>query len=728
MDLDSSEPSSEAIDDPRAPLIAKIKDLKAKLEQVNENFAYYEDSNFKLQEKVDKQELEIQAKDIELVRLRTHAATHKKEHDETHRENVKLRRQSSTFEKIVEANEKELKGLADLEVTIEDREAEVRLFTAELATTRTERDDKIAEVKGLEGDVKALHQELENKDGEIESLLERLDIVARHITVTKDLPAEELDDVLFEFMEKWTAMRADGPVRPDKPKRASIGGINLADEFEALSDDDFGSQDTGYASDAASIRSHASERTPKKTKPTLGLSQIESIAIQPSIKPIPKNMNSETQTSPVHSPKKAEAASTETQTTPIVSSMEKSFSQIVTNGVQTSPIAALIQKFTISDISSGVNTSPVAASPKTIVPQTFGEILSSGVHTSPIAASTEAKKAFEEIISGGVSTSPVAASHKKQKPFSETITSGVQTSPVASSRGEPESFSEIISCGVQTTPVAHTAKEPESFSEIFSSGVQTSPISASSNKPISPRKSFAEVLSSGVQTSPIAPSQKNVASDTTNAGTQTSPTNTPSSSIPLPPSPAAKSTSTESPRSPLSHEITPDQITFDQTRPPQHERLPRVTPLNIKRPRVPAKDMSPRTRQHFKSITNPSEKSPATPPSGTKTHVYDLLSNTAKPLAKSLLATVLANWQLMFCCFFTVFAGSYLGSATANTAAEWSWANANGYAPEGKFIYVGKRMPGHVLSMFWGVIAWTWHTMFGGWFVGAGSKQPLSPG
>ena len=138
--------------------------------------------------------------------------------------------------------------------------------------------------------------------------------------------------------------------------------------------------------------------------------------------------------------------------------------------------------------------------------------------------------------------------------------------------------------------------------------------------------------------------------------------------------------------------------------------------------------MSPRTLQHFKSITNPVENSPATPPPGTKNHVHHLLFDTAEPMAKSFLATALANWQLILCCFFTVFAGSYLGSATANTAAEWSWANANGYAPEGKYVYVGKRMPGHVIRMFWGVAAWWWNLVFGGWSVGAGHKQPLSPG
>ena len=109
MDEHSDEPSSPAANDPQAPLIAEIEDLKAKLEQVNANFAYYESSNEKLEKRVEEQELELQAKNFELVRLRTNVKTNKKEYEDTHRENVKLRRQSSTFEKIVEANEKESK-------------------------------------------------------------------------------------------------------------------------------------------------------------------------------------------------------------------------------------------------------------------------------------------------------------------------------------------------------------------------------------------------------------------------------------------------------------------------------------------------------------------------------------------------------------------------------------------------------------------------------------------
>lgn len=745
MDAYSSEPSPLPFDDRSAALAAKVEELKAKLEEVNRNFSYYEISNQKLEEKVEEQELDIRAKNSELRGLRNFVRTHEKEREETHSENVKLRRQSSNFEKLVEAKEKEIKGIANLELTIQDREAEVSQFTADLTTTRAERDDQITEVKGLEGDIAVLQLKLEIRDREVESLLERLDIVARHIPVTKDLAAEELDDVLFKFMDKWTATRADKPPRrPDKLKRSSTGTINLADELEALSDDEFWSEDGGYASDSASIRSHSSERTPRRTKSILGLSEVKSIAIHPSIKPAPKNINSGTRTSPIPSPKKAQAAITETQTSPIKSPKKKSFSQIVSNGVQISPIAALIQKFTFSDVSSGINMSFVAPSPKTVAPQTFGEILSKGVQTSPVAASVEAKKAFEEFMSGGVGTSPVTPKARTAvpKPFSETFTSGVQTSPVIPAK-ETESFLETIISGAQTSPIASSAKKPEILSEIISSGIQTSPIAASSNKSTMPRKSFTEVLSSGVQTSPITPSQKNAASDTTNAGTQTSPTVKPPSGAPLPanltatspsgislqPSPAGKTpTSTKSPKSPLSNEITSDQITLDKTRPPQHEKLPRITTLNIKRPRVPVKDMSPQTLQHFKSITNPDPSSPVTPPPGTKMHVFDLLSNTAKPIAKSLLATALANWQIILCCFFTVFAGSYLGSATANTAAEWSWAHANGYAPEGKYIYVGKRMPGHVLALFWGVIAWCWNLLFGGWYVGAGMRQPLSPG
>jgi predicted nucleic acid-binding Zn-ribbon protein len=709
----TSEPSSPAFVDHQAPLIAEIKELKAKLEEVNGNFAYYEESNAKLEERVEKQAKDIEQKDLELVYLKEHAEINKKEHDATHSEVVKLRRQSSTFEKIVESNERELRSLPDLERTIEDREAEVRNFSAELTTVRTERDDKVTEVKGLEGDIAELRQELLNRDQEIDGLLERLDVIARHITVTKDLSAEELDDVLYEFMEKWTAMRADGPIRKDKKdKRASIGGMNLADEFEALGDDeDYDSQDGGYNSDANSIRSVVSAKLGRKIKPTLGLSEVESIAIYPSIKPLPQNTSCVTQTTPISSPKRAETTSTETQTSPIASP-KKRLSQVISSGVQTSPIAALIQKFTFSDVSSGVNTSPVAASPKTAVLESLEEVFSRGVHTSPVAASVEEKQPFSEVISSGVETSPVA-------PSSETAA--------------PESFSETITSGVQTSPVAPSATP---FSEIISSGVQTSPIASSPVKPTSPRKSFAEVLTSGVQTSPISPSPKTAARNTSSADAQTSPIGSSPSSIPLPPSPAAKSPiSSKSPitaKSTLSNEVTSDQITPEA---PQPAKPSRINTLNIKRPRVPTKDMSPATLSHYKSLTTRSAtapmlapNTPTSPNPNAKIPILTLLSNTATPLAKDFLSTFLANWLLILCLFFSVFAGSYLGASTANTAAEWSWANANGYAPESKGVYITKSVPGHLGAMVWGVLAWEWNLVFGNWFVGAGTRVPLSPG
>lgn len=712
----TSEPSSPAFVDHQAPLIAEIKELKAKLEGVNDNFAYYEDSNVKLEEKVEKQAKDIEQKDLELVYLKEHAEINKKEHDATHSEVVKLRRQSSTFGKIVESNERELRSLPDLERTIEDREAEVRHFSAELTTVRTERDDKATEVKGLEGDIADLRQELLNRDLEIDGLLERLDVIARHITVTKDLSAEELDDVLYEFMEKWTAMRADGPIRKDKKdKRASIGGMNLADEFEALSDDeDYDSQDGGYNSDANSIRSVVSAKLGRKLKPTLGLSEVESIAIHPSIKPLPQNTSSGTQTSPIASPKKAETTSTETQTSPIASP-KKSLSQVISSGVQRSPIAALIQKFTFSDVSSGVNTSPVAASPKTAVPESFGEVLSSGVQTSPVAATVEEKQLFSKVIRSGFETCPV-------DPSAETAV--------------PETFSETINSGAQTSPIAPS---PTPFSEVISSGVQTSPIASPPTKSTSPRKSFAEVLSSGVQTSPIAASQETAAANTTNAEAQTSPTLSSLSIIPLPPSPAARSPisskSSITAKSPLSNEITEDQISADQTPSSQAGKPSNINTLNIKRPHVPTKDMSPSTISHYKSLTTRSSVAPmlapntATSPNpNAKIPILTLLSNITTPLAKDFLSTFFANWLLILCLFLSAFAGSYLGSTTANTAAEWSWANANGYAPEGKYVYVGKSVPGHLGAMVWGVLAWGWNLVFGNWFVGAGTKLPLSPG
>jgi hypothetical protein len=779
-----------------------------KLSSVNENFTYYEDSNAQLQTLTDDQVHLLERKDAEIARLKTFIATTTTEHEETASENVKLRRQSSTYEKIVEANAQELRSVAGLETTIEDREAEVRQFSIDLAATRTERDDRITEVKGLEGDIVELRQELEDKDQQIEMLLEKLSVVERHISISKDLAVEELDDAMEQHMEKWTAMRDDGspPGRARKTKRESIGGMNLADEFSALSDGEYNSQDAGYDSEASSIGSVASRRAAaRKSKQTLSLSEIEGVDIQPSNKSPPRNLNTEAQTGPATSPK---TASTEIQTDTTKSPKKKSLSQVITKGVQTSPIAALIQKFTFSGTgSSGVQTSPVAASPKTLPHQSFSEILSKGVspvaaspkntvaskpfeevlskgiQTSPVAASpktTVAPKPFEQVLSKGVQTSPVAASVQEEKAFSEVLSGGVGTSPVAASpealselinigvdtspvapfAEEQKPFSEVISGGIETSPVAPSVEKQKPFSEVISSGVQTSPITPSPTKPTSPFKSFAEVLSNGASTSPITPTRE------TTASSAESPTLSSPSNIPLPPSPAAASPiSTKShtaARSPLSNEITSDQI---ETSPPVSSTKP--SQLNIKRPRVPTKDMSPTTLSHYKIITalssNPMAApstptvptndmdpttltqyksiaaprpnpmlAPSTPttttPPDRKQNLSTLISATLTPLLQDILSTGLYYWPLLLLCFSTVWTASYLGSAAANSAAEWSWAHANGYAPENKYVYVGKSVPGHLGKMVWGLVGLVWNLVFGGWWVGAGSRLPLSPG
>lgn len=656
----SSEPSSPALVDPQAPLQQEILALKEKLDKVNDNFVFYEESNQKLQEQVEDLTLQLDQKDLTITKLRVHIEAHKKEHEETQQENKKLRRQSSHFEDIVKANEKELRNLPELEKAIEDREAEVRNFTAELDLTRTERDDKITETKGLEGDVANLRQELGLKDQELDVLHEKLDIFERHITISKDLPAEELDDVLYEFMEKLSAMQSDGPSPPKKNKRASISGMNLADEFEALSDDGYDSEDGGYGSDDRSIRSFMSERpAKKKIQQALGISEIESVAIHPSIKkpvemtsagtqispkPMPQNVSNATQTSPVESPK-------------------KTFTQVISGGVQTSPIAALIQKFTPTVVNSATQTSPAPR----------------------------------------------------------------------------KSFSEVVSNGVQTSPIAPAVEEREPFSEVITSGVQTSPLAASTHKIPSPLNSFTfSGTNSGVSTSPIAPSPKTAAPGSADSNAQTSPTFSSPSNVPLPQSPTSSSPVTSKPsmpaKSPLSNEVTEEQLALGDTLPPQHGKPHKVNTLNIKRPRVPTKDMSPQTLKHYQAVTASSNTKFSVSAANTSTPSSaqpekSILITTALPtFFKDITTDALTRWRLILLWFLTSYSASYLGSSMANTAAEHSWAHANGYAPENEYIYVGSRIPGQLFAMIWGVAAWLWNLVFGSWVLGAGSRQMLSPG
>ncbi|KAG9700531.1 hypothetical protein KCU95_g734, partial [Aureobasidium melanogenum] len=668
----SSELSSPAIIDPQAHLHQeiqclkdKIKDLKEKLAQRDDSFAYYERSNQELQEQVEDQTIQLEEKDLVINKLKAHIEAHKQEHEETQQENKKLRRQSSHFEELVKANEKELRNLPDLEKAIEDREAEVRNFTAELDLTRTERDDKITETKGLEGDIAILRQELETKDEEIDILHEKLDIFERHITISKDLPAEELDDVLYDFMEKWSAMQADGPSPPKKNKRSSLSGMNLADEFEALSDDGYDSEDGGYASDDRSIRSMMSDRPAKKNvQQALEMSAIESVAIHPSIKkpvemasagtqmspkPMPKNVSNGTQTSPIESPKKAQTSSAETQTSP-VASPKKSFTQVISNGVQTSPIAALIQKFTPPMVDSFAQTV-----------------------TSP-------RKSFSEVLSNGVQTSPITPAVKERKPFSEVMTGGVQTSPVAPS----------------TTKVA------------------------------SPLKTFTfSGTSSGVSTSPIAPSPKTAASET---AVQTSPTTPSASDVPLPASPVSNppATGKPSPKSPLSNEITEEQLALNNASSPQPGKPSKVKTLNIKRPRVPTKDMSPTTHSHYRAVTAPSDTkiSPSSSTGTFPSSSHPDLPTILFTFCQDIITNILVHRRFLLLCTLA----SYLGFAIAFSLAEYDWAHANGYAPENKLFYVGAAVPRQILGVVLGVLGWLWNAVFGEWSLGAGTRRPLSLG
>ncbi|CAD0095997.1 unnamed protein product [Aureobasidium mustum] len=635
----SSEPASPASVDPQSHLQQeiedlkdKIKDLKEKLAQRDDSFAFYERSN---------QELQTQ-------RTRRNATGKQK-----------LRRQSSHFEDIVKANEKELRNLPELEKAIEDREAEVRNFTAELDLTRTERDDKITETKGLEGDIADLRQELETKDEELDTLHEKLNIFERHITISKDLPAEELDDVLYEFMEKWSAMQADGRIPSKKNKRASISGMNLADEFEALSDDGYDSEDGGYASDDRSIRSIMSERpAKKKLQQTLGMSEVKSVAIHPSVKKpvemVSAGTQMKTQTSPIASPK-------------------KTLSQVISNGVQTSPIAALIQKFTPTMVNA---------------------------QTSPVP-----RKSFAEFLSNGVHTSPVAPAAREREPLSEVMTSGVQTSPI--------------------TPAA---KEQQSFSEAMTSGVQTSPVAASKTKVASLLQSFTfSGTSSGVSTSPIAPSPKTAVPATTNINNQTSPIVSSPSSIPLPPSPASNSPITSKPtasnKSPLSNEITEEQLTVNDPLPSQPGKPSKVNTLNIKRPRVPTKDMSPQALSHYKVVTAPSTTKPSSTSSSNTSPELDIPA-LLTTFCRNIAIDAFQYWRLILLCVLA----SYIGSLLAAASGEYSWAHANGYAPENRYFFVAGSVLRQLFGILWGLLGWVWYLVFGGWFVGAGVRLPLSPG
>ncbi|KEQ81283.1 hypothetical protein M438DRAFT_279952, partial [Aureobasidium pullulans EXF-150] len=375
-----SEPSSPTVFiNAQEPLLNEIERLKEQYNRLEEDFAYYEESNGGLQVQVDNQASDIDAKDREISFLKELVDRTVRDHEKAHEEAEFLRRRSSVLEITVKANAKELNGLYEVEQLLTAREAEARLFAAELLEVKTDRDDKLAEVKGLEGDLERQQLVLDAKDREIDSLYERIDIFERHISITKDLAVDELDDCLYDFVEKVTAIEGD-VVKPSPPtstskkeKRQSFtGGFNLADEFDALSDgeEEYESEDD-EGSDTRSVLSDNSVRSRKRrAKQALAMSALQYLEIQPSIKnptasvgtqmspispkpikPLPQMASAETQTSPINpitSPAKSTApkyASNDTQTSPVASSPRKEVptkgaSQTSSSGAQSSPTSS----------------------------------------------------------------------------------------------------------------------------------------------------------------------------------------------------------------------------------------------------------------------------------------------------------------------------------------------------------------------------------------------------
>ncbi|CAC9895941.1 unnamed protein product [Aureobasidium pullulans] len=212
-----SEPSSPIVYvNAQEPLLNEIERLKEQYNRLEEDFAYYEESNGGLQVQVDNQASDIDAKDREISYLKELVDRTVRDHEKAHEEAEFLRRRSSVLEITVKANAKELNGLYEVEQLLTAREAEARLFAAELLEVKTDRDDKLAEVKGLEGDLERQQLVLDAKDREIDSLYERIDIFERHISITKDLAVDELDDCLYDFVEKVTAIEGD-VVKPSPP-------------------------------------------------------------------------------------------------------------------------------------------------------------------------------------------------------------------------------------------------------------------------------------------------------------------------------------------------------------------------------------------------------------------------------------------------------------------------------------------------------------------------------
>ncbi|CAD0048208.1 unnamed protein product, partial [Aureobasidium pullulans] len=487
-----SEPSSPTVFiNAQEPLLNEIERLKEQYNRLEEDFAYYEESNGGLQIQVDNQASDIDAKDREISYLKELVDRTVRDHEKAHEEAEFLRRRSSVLEITVKANAKELNGLYEVEQLLTAREAEARLFAAELLEVKTDRDDKLAEVKGLEGDLERQHLVLDAKDREIDSLYERIDIFERHISITKDLAVDELDDCLYDFVEKVTAIEGD-VVKPTTPtstskkeKRQSFtGGFNLADEFDALSD---GEEERAKQALAMSALQYL-EIQPSIKNPTASVGTQMSPISPKTIKPLPQMASAETQTSPIKSPIKIHSSSTETQTSPIASPFKIQTSSIET---QTTPIASPIK---IQTTNTGNQFSPVPSPVKI-------HTSSTETQTSPVASPIKAQTSSTE-----TQTTPLASPVKIK-----TTNTGTQFSPIASPIKLQTSFKlQISSNETQTTPIASPIKP-----QYTNTATQFSPTAS----PVKLQTSSNETQTTPV-TSPIKPQY-------TNTATQFSPTASP---------------------------------------------------------------------------------------------------------------------------------------------------------------------------------------------------------
>lgn len=398
----------------KAEQAARIKTLQTRLSKTEENLEWTEQSAAKWQAEVDKLTEKLEQRDKEINELRYSFGEMQRQYEETHQEVLQLRRKSSVLEISLTASEKQVKTIKEVEDAIEDREQEVRLFTANEEILKAERDDARTEARGLDSDIKKLYADYQLLEDENTNLRNRLAIYEGVLPFGSELSNGQLQDELEGLMLQKTEHD-----RIRNHKSGARRGANLGDELAGFSDDDDDDNDS------------EDEDAPSGT--------LEPVTMR----------DSEARTDPLGVPPQ---------------------SIFISSGIQTSPTAAsaittsVDKPFYSRVLKSGVQTSPVAASAPSVSKneQTFSKIFGSGVQTSPTAASTrpsKVKRPFSQILSSGVQMEPVAASTSpEKKPYSIAQSLGVQTSPVAAVTSDIKHlYSQVVNAGVQTSPVAPSA-------------------------------------------------------------------------------------------------------------------------------------------------------------------------------------------------------------------------------------------------------------------------------